>query len=275
MVLGKKNREEKQKKPKKQKEPRKYLPGEPVWYDYYYMNGKEILLYSLLGALGAGLIGYIFYRSIAITLLLMPIGLIFPKYMNQSLVRRRKQQLMLQFKDMLYSLSSAVSSGSSVENAVEITLRDMQQQYGEDGVDIVQELQLMVSKLRVNQNIEDIFADFGQRSGIEDIQNFSNIFEISKRTGGNLVDIIRQTSNIITEKIDVKLEIATLLSGKQMEQKVLTIIPIAMVFLLTETTGGFMDAIFTTIAGRITATIVLIIILIGFFWSKKITDIEI
>lgn len=274
MVLGNKKKKEVTKN-KKRKEERKYQPGEPVWYDYYYMSKQEVILYGLLGALGVALIGFIFYRSPIVTVTVAPLGLLFPKYMNKALIARRKKQLMLQFKDMLYSLSSAVSSGSSIENAIEVTLRDMQQQYGEDGVDIVQELQLMVSKLHVNQNIEEIFADFGQRSGIEDIQNFANIFEISKRTGGNLVDIIRQTSNIITEKIDVKLEMDTMLSGKKMEQKVLTIIPIAMVFVLTEATGGFMDVIFTTWEGRVTATIVLAIIAAGFFWSKKITDIEI
>lgn len=63
MVLGKKKQAVAEKKQKKQKEPRKYQPGEPVWYDYYYMTKQERLLYSLLGAFGVGLIGYIFYRS--------------------------------------------------------------------------------------------------------------------------------------------------------------------------------------------------------------------
>lgn len=260
---------------KKQKQKRKYWPGEPVWYDYYYMTLAEKLLYSLLGAVGAGAVGFIFYRSLLISVLLTPLGLLFAGYMNKTLIARRKRQLMLQFKDMLYSLSSAVGSGASIENAVEITWRDMQQQYGAEGVDIVQELELMVSKLAVNQNIEEVFADFGLRSGLEDIQNFANIFEISKRTGGNLVDIIRKTSATITEKIDVKLEMDTLLSGKKMEQKVLTVIPIVMVLILTEATGGFMDVIFTTMAGRITATITLVMIAVGYFWSKKITDIDI
>ncbi len=67
----------------------------------------------------------------------------------------------------------------------------------------------------------------------------------------------------------------TLLSGKKMEQKVLTVIPIVMVLILTEATGGFMDVIFTTMAGRITATITLVMIAVGYFWSKKITDIDI
>ena len=257
---------------KKQKQKRKYWPGEPVWYDYYYMTLAEKLLYSLLGAVGAGAVGFIFYRSLLISVLFTPLGLLFAGYMNKTLIARRKRQLMLQFKDMLYSLSSAVGS---IENAVEITWRDMQQQYGTEGVDIVQELELMVSKLAINQNIEEVFADFGLRSGLEDIQNFANIFEISKRTGGNLVDIIRKTSATITEKIDVKLEMDTLLSGKKMEQKVLTVIPIVMVLILTEATGGFMDVIFTTMAGRITATITLVMIAVGYFWSKKITDIDI
>ena len=265
----------KTRKMKEEKEPRKYLPGEPVWYDYYYMTKKETTLYTVLGALLFMAIGWVFYRSIIAMLIMAPLGIVFRNSMNQALIKKRKKNLMLQFKDMLYSLSSAVSSGSSVENAIEQSLVDMKKQYGEENVDIVQELELMTSRLAVNQNIEEIFSDFGERSGLEDIQNFSNIFEISKRTGGNLVDIIRQTSSIISEKIEVKLEMDTMLSGKKMEQKVLTVIPILVVFLLTEFSGGFVDVLFTTLVGRITSTIVLLTIVIGYFWSKKITDIEI
>jgi len=57
------------------------------------------------------------------------------------------------------------------------------------------------------------------RSKNEDVLTFSNIFDISKRQGGNIMQIIRQTTDVISEKIETKTEIETSLSGKKMEQK--------------------------------------------------------
>ncbi len=82
------------------------------------------------------------------------------------------------------------------------------------------------------------------------------------------MQIIRQSSTVITEKIETKTEIDTLLAEKKMEQKVLTVMPIGLVYMLTVTTGGFMDPIFTTWAGRGVATLGLALIMVGFLWQK-------
>ena len=181
----------------------------------------------------------------------------------------------MQFKDMLYSLSSAVSAGNSVERALVIARDDMVSQYGESNVFIVQELELMVSRISINLNIEDVFADFAERSGLEDIKTFADIFEVAKRTGGNLVQIIRRTTDVIADKIEVETEIDTALSGKKMEQKVVTIMPIALTLFMTVSTDGFMDPIFTTLSGRLVSTVALALILAGALWSNSITNIEI
>lgn len=259
----------------KKSKQRKYEDSEPIYYDYYYTPFIYQILYSLIGMIAIALLGYVFYRSLLLSLIISPIGIKFNSYMNTLLRDRRKKALTLQFKDMLYSLSSSVSSGMSIENSISSTIADMKMQFGEENVYIVDELELMQSRLNTNQNIEDIFADFGNRSAVEEIKSFANIFEISKRTGGNIVDIIRNTSNIITDKIEIKLEMDTMLSGKKMEQKVLSVMPILMVYFMTVSAGDFMQMLFTTIVGRITSTIVLTVIIIGYFWSKKIADIKI
>lgn len=244
-------------------------------YSVYSMSFREKIMYTFLAAIVIYIIGYIFYRSIILSLILTPLALLFPKFRTKQIIRKRKKQLALQFKDMLYSLSSAIGAGNSVERSLDIVLDDMERQYYDPDTFIIKELELMVSKISLNQNIEDIFRDFAERSGIEDIKTFANIFEISKRTGGNLIEIIRQSSVIITEKIEIKMEIDTLLAGKKMEQKVLTIIPVVLIWVLTETTDGFMDEIFITREGNIVATIALIMIFVGYLWSKKVTDIQI
>ena len=267
---------QKEKKPKKQKKVivEKEYNG-ATNYNVYHMTRIEKILYTLLATVVLFALGYIFYQNFIISALFCLLAVKYPEIKKKDIIRKRKKQLTLQFKDMLYSLSSAVSAGNSIEKALETARDDMVNQYGDADVFIVDELNLMISRLSINQNIEDIFAEFGERSGLEDIQTFADIFEVAKRTGGNLIQIIRQTTDIIADKIGIEIEIDTALSGKKMEQKVVTIMPIVLTLFMTVTTDGFMDPLFTTFGGRIVSTVALAMILAGAFWSNSITNIEI
>ena len=67
----------------------------------------------------------------------------------------------------------------------------------------------------------------------------------------------------------------TMLSGKKMEQKVLTVVPVVLLLLLTKTTGDFMYPVFHSFGGAVVSTIALVMIGAGSLWSRKITDIQI
>lgn len=243
-------------------------------YNVYHMPIQEKILYTLLAAAVLFGLGFVFYHNVAISAILMVFAIKYPSLKTKDIIHKRKKQLTMQFKDMLYSLSSAVSSGNSIENAITLAKYDMINQYGEN-VFIVEELELMISKIATNQNIEEMFADFAERSGIEDIKTFADIFEVSKRTGGDLVKIIRQTTDIIADKVSIEMEMDTMLSGKKMEQKVVTAMPVLLTLFMTYTTDGFMDTMFTTLKGNIASTIALGLVVIGALWSSSITNIEI
>ena len=267
----------KEPKQKKVKEPRRPERTETGGLDYsvYYMKPAEYLMYLLLAAAALFALGYVFYRSVILSALVALLAFRFPAIRTKQIIASRRQKLTLQFKDMLYSLSSALSAGNSVERSMDIVLEDMERQYVNPNTAIIQELELMVSKLSLNQNIEDLLLDLSNRSGIDDIRTFANIFEISKRTGGNLIQIIRQTSDVISQKIETKVEIDTMLAEKKMEQKVLAVMPILLMFLLTQTTGDFMAPLFNSIGGRIVSTFALALIFVGYLWGLKLTDITV
>ena len=161
-----------------------------------------------------------------------------------------------------------------MENAIKVTLDDLLQQYNGPNCYMVEELRLMTGRLQMNQSIEDVFRDFAERSHVEDIQTFASIFEIAKRTGGNLIEIIRNTTDLIAEKVEIQMEIDTVLAGQKMQQKVLVAMPVFLVFFMTEAGGGFMDPMFEETAGIIVSTVVLACIIVGALWSKKISDIR-
>lgn len=248
--------------------------GNGTDYNEYDMGITEKLIYCFVGMAVLFLVGYVFYRNLIFSAFLALFGLKYPKMRREQIIRSRKNKLTLQFKDMLYSLSSAVGAGNSVERALFVTLGDMKQQYNDPNAFIIKELELMTSRLSMNRTVEEVIGDFAGRSHIEDIGTFANIFGIAKRTGGNLIEIIRNTTQIIADKIETKTEIDTMVASQKMEQKVLTVLPIGLVFFMTKSAGDFMEPIFTTLTGRVVASVSLAVILIGTIWSKKIADIE-
>lgn len=140
---------------------------------------------------------------------------------------------------------------------------------------IIQEVEYIVRRIEMNETIESALEDLSIRSHLEDIENFIDVFKTCKRTGGNMVSVMRNTSNIINDKIEIKEEINTMLSSKKFEQKVLSIMPVFIIALLSVTTEDYMAPVFNTPIGRIVMTIAMVVIVAGYFISAKIMDINV
>lgn len=267
--------QKKEKKPKVYHTPTKYEETANIDYSTYYMTRQEKILYTAIGCAVLFALGYIFYRNIIIAIIFALLGFKYPEMKTKSIISERQKKISNQFKDMLYAMQSAVSSGVSVENSVSVALDEMKKQYADPNTIIIKELELMVNRISVGTNIEEVFADFANRTHNEDVFTFSNIFEISKRTGGNIVEIMRETTRIISEKIEIKGDIDTKLSGRKSEGKVMVAMPILLILFMTKTTGTFMEPVYTTFYGRIAATLALVLVIVGAYWQSRITDIEV
>lgn len=123
--------------------------------------------------------------------------------------------------------------------------------------------------------VEDAICQFSERAHIEDIESFGDIVRICKRTGGNLVEVIRSTSNMIGDKIETKNEIETTITAKKFESRVMTVTPIFMVLILSMSSPDYMAPVFNTVIGAIAMTVAIVLFVIAFFVSEKIIDIEV
>lgn len=244
-------------------------------YDVYIMSLKEKIIYVLIAAAALFILGFIFYQNVIISLFVCPFALLYPKMRTKEIIDKRKLKLNLQFKDMLYSLSSSVGAGKPIETAFQDILKDLSIIYPSSDSYIIREIDYIVRRLSMNEPIEDILEDFASRSHLEDIQSFVNVLKICNRKGGNLVEIIRNTSQVINDKIETKNEIETLLSQKRFEQKVLSLMPVALIVLLSLTQGDYMYDVFHTAVGRVVMTVAIIMIGTGYLISKKIMNIKI
>ena len=244
-------------------------------YNVYIMSRQEKIVNIIFAAIVLFAVGYIFYHSIILSAILMLFAVKWPAIRTKQIIEKRKNQLSLQFKDMLYSLSSALSVGKSVETGLADSLKDLAVIYPDPNTDILVELEYILRGISVNNTIEEMFSQFAERAHLEDIENFVDIFVTCKRTGGDLIEVMRSTSNTIGEKIEIKQEIETSISGKKYEFNFMMVMPVIMVLFLTVTSGDYMAPVFNTIVGKIAMTVAIGTFAVSYLVGSKIMKIEV
>ncbi len=220
------------------------------------------------------LISFIFYRSVLPFILILPLFFKYRKYRKKCFLEKRKKELSAQFRESILSVSNALNAGYSVENAFIEGYSDMQQMYGADAV-ITMEYRIMAKRLKNNESIEAIMSDFAERSGIEDIKDFADVFSAAKRTGGDMTKIIKRAASNISDKIDVKREIDTLMSSKKYEQRIMEIVPFAIIGYLGITSPGFLDILYHNLTGVVVMSVCLAIYAAGFYLAERVINITV
>lgn len=207
-------------------------------------------------------------------LLLLPAGIIgYPLYRRRELLRKRQWKLTLEFREAIGLLSSFLSAGYSVENAFAASLRELRSLYGDRAM-ITEEFSRITAQLRMNRPIEALLEDLALRSGVDEIRNFTEVFSIARRSGGELYTIIEHTVSVIRETLSVGEEIETLTAARRFEQRIMNLMPFGIILYIDLSSGGFFEVMYSTAAGRLIMTVCLLVYLAACLLSERIMDIR-
>ena len=281
-------------KEKQEKEPKYYMSATNIKvlnYKVYYMSNLEKIIYFLIAFIVGAAIGYLFYGGLAKDeygnattatyilniIICLSVGVFAGKFFLpirvKSLQEKRVDKLRIQFRDMLDSLTTSLNAGMNVTDSFINVYDDMKVPY-DDNAFIIKELEVILAGINNNVDIEDILMDLGVRSGIDDIKSFANVFQLSYRKGGNIKEIIRNTHEIISEKMEIEEDIKSMVSSNKMEQNMMTVMPIGIVGMIKMMSGDF-GANFATGIGIISTTIGVGIFIISYLLGKSILDIKV
>lgn len=276
-------------------------PPEPQWftsvtnlptynYKVYYMSKLEKILYFLLAFVIGAVVGYLFYGGlgrdefgqrttlswildISIPAIVgLVAGRIFVPTRTKQIRDKNARTLNSQFRDFLEAFNTSIGAGKNVVDSFHAVYDDMRIQFEEDAF-IVKELEVILSGMANNFDVEDLMEDLGNRSGNDDIVSFANVFRISYRKGGNLKDTINTTHSILSDKMEIKEEIETMVSASKMEQTVMIFMPIALIGIMKSMSPDF-AANFASPAGVASTTIAIGLFIVSYFVGRKILNIK-
>lgn len=281
------------KKEKKEMEPQYYMSATnmPTYnYKVYHMPKKEKILYFLISFVVGAAVGYLFYggigkdefgRPTTLTYVLNTLipgvvgvaaGIIFVPVRTQQIIDKKKSQLNMQFRDMLETLSTNLGAGKNVMDSFKSVYDDMKIQYEEDAF-ILKELEVILSGMANNIDVEVLLEDFGARSGNEDIQSFANVFRVCYRKGGNIKETIRATYKILSDKMEIMEEIETMVTSAKSEQNIMIVMPVALIGIIKMMSPEFGDN-FVSPAGLIATTVAIVLFVAAYFVGGSITNIK-
>lgn len=243
---------------------------------YYAFNTRRYLTYALPVCIGIILFMIFFFRSWPFALIVSLIGLLYPRFIILAIIKKRRILLGIQLKDAMYSLVSSLRAGASLHTAIERCVVDMERIYRNvKDPPIVMEFRQMSEELQMGFTVEETLIKFMERVNLEDVSDFVNATLIAKKRGGNLTEILSNISKTIADKIEIKQEIDVLTAGKQMEARVLSIMPIFIVSCLTLLSPEYMAPLYDSFIGKSLLFIGFILVGINYFISRKIVDIHV
>ncbi|MBW7476547.1 type II secretion system F family protein [Paenibacillus oenotherae] len=237
------------------------------------LGKKQFVIAALIGFGIVFITTYLFYRSIAAALILATAGIFAPRLHRNSLLARRRMRLTLQFKEGLYSITSSLAAGRSVENAFMTALDDLRLLYPDPKTEVIAEFEIIRSRLAYGEPLEQALTDFSSRAEIDDITQFVDVFVTCKRTGGDLVEVIRRTSQTIGEKLDVQQEIAVMIAQKRYESRIMMVVPFVFLAFLSFAAPDYMAPLYSGI-GYIILTVSLALLSVCYWFMMRIMNIR-
>lgn len=248
-------------------------------------TAKEYVTFYIFGVMAGILIGFIFFpfagifKSILFFLgdnyfktfvarilaaaIFGLIGTYTPHFWTKHLISKRKKALNDQLLEFLMSLADGVKSSPTVQEALNIVSKEIQEP-------LSSELRKTVQELQYAKPFEDALEDLGKRIGIKEYTLAINAMQIQDKTGGELEKLLRNMAKVFQERQELMAEVKKIVRGPKTTSYILMAAPLGFVGLFGTFSEGFFSALFTSSVGWGCVIAAVVLYVLAFFLITRI-----
>jgi tight adherence protein B len=99
------------------------------------------------------------------------------------------------------------------------------------------------------------------------------VFEICFQKGGDMQKVVRNSYDMMGNKMIIQEEIQTMMTSNRTQQSVMSVVPIAIIAFLRLSSSSFAES-FASATGVLTMTVAIGIFVGSFLYGRKIIDIK-
>ena len=243
-------------------------------YRIYRPDKWETATGTIMLAAALILIGILFYDT-PVTVF-FTVFLIKPvlKFYASLMAEKRRDKLRLEFRDLLDSLSTSFAGGRHMKEALYEAEGELGMIYEGDD-DIMMEIRGMLNRIEGGETDAQVIDSFAERTEIEDIRMFAQVFSTCRETGGDIITAMTQASSMLGDKIKIENEIRTLTAQKKSEGLVISVMPVIIIVFLRMIAPDYVAVLYGNVMGIVLMTLALVATVFAYSMIRKITAIEV
>jgi tight adherence protein B len=224
----------------------------------FYTPAFAILLFLLLAVVVgplAGLIG-------AVILLIAPVA-----YLNNR-VRTRQLRFEKQLPDTLTLLASSLRAGFSLMQGLEAVAQEISDP-------MQKELQRVFTEVRLGRPVEDALGDAADRMDSNDLRWTVMAIRIQREVGGNLAVLLDTVSDTMVKRERVRRELRALTAEGRLSAIVLSLVSPVLALAIWLIQPDYLKPLFHDFLGIMGLVFAIVLSVVGWFWLRRIVDIEV
>ncbi len=202
--------------------------------------------------------------------MLSPLGLlVIPavRLMINRRLRHQRHEFAEQLADNLQIVASALRAGQSMVGAISVVVDEAPEPSRS-------EFQRIVNDERLGVPLEDAIRDVAHRMDNRDLEQVALVAIIQRQTGGNTAEVLDRVIETVRERGTLRRLMETLTAQGRLSQIVVSVLPFALVGVITVLNDDYMKPLFQTSTGHVLLLVGLGLSLLGSVFIKRIVDVS-
>jgi len=187
-------------------------------------------------------------------------------------LRLRVKRVRLRFEDNLADtlqiIAGGLRSGLSFSASLQVVAND-----GQDP--IKSEIQRILAKERLGVSLDDGLEEIAERMQSKAFQWVALAVRVQKEVGGNLSEILTNTTETLRERAYLIRQVKTLSAEGRWSAYILLALPFSVAGILMAIRPTYMEPLWTTVPGMVSVAVACVMMVVGVIWMRAVVKVDI
>jgi tight adherence protein B len=139
---------------------------------------------------------------------------------------------------------------------------------------IAGEFRRVFEEQRFGLPFDDTLLGLADRVALVDVRILNTAILIQREVGGNLAEVLDNLAHTIRERFKLRRQLRVITAQGRISGYVLAVLPIALGVVIFLLNPSYMSTLFQAGIGRILVAGAIVLQVLGYFWIRKIVDID-
>lgn len=232
------------------------------------LRTSEFLVLQGLAGFGGVLIGGGLFGSITLALLLLIVCGYTPRVMLRRRVDKRESAFLAQLPETLQLIAGSLQAGYGLSQALDTVAKEA----GPPGDG---EFSRVLTETRLGMSFDDALDGMARRVGSEDFDWVVMAIKIQRQVGGNLAALLDSVAGTLRGRERLRRQVKVLSAEGRLSAWVLSVMPFLLAGYMAAVNPEYLGELFTTSTGLAMVFGGFAAMVIGVFWMRRITKIEV